>query len=160
MLLGAHDLAGANVLDGLSIGIDQTLFLSALCFCLRNHLSGDFAGALLCAVAALDVFTAHLHLAQGAFHLAHCGFQRCVEGVFLSLCTGDVALAGRGDLDAVGLCFAAWVRLVLQLHVEEGQCGIKAFNLCQLVVDALLEVFRYINVTARNRYLSFVWLGH
>ena len=49
---------------------------------------------------------------------------------------------------------------MLQLHVEEGQGGVKAFNLGQLVINSLLEVFGNLDVAARNRYLSFVWLGH
>ena len=160
MLLGAHNLAGTNILDGLSIRVNVALFLGALCLSLCHHLSGNLSGALLRAVTALDVFAAHLHLAQGALHLAQGGLERSVERIFLCFGTGDVSLTRSGDLDAIRFRIAARVRLVLQLHVEEGQGGVKAFNLGQLVIDSLLKVIRDLDITARNRYLSFVWLGH
>ena len=71
-----------------------------------------------------------------------------------------MSLARSGDLKTLRFGVTARVWFVLQLHVEEGQGGVKAFNLGQLVINSLLEVFGNLDVAARNRYLSFVWLGH
>ena len=113
VLLGTHDLAWANVLHCLSIGVDVTLFLGALSLGLGHHLSGNLAGALLRAVTALDVFAANLHLAQGALHLAQGGFKRCVEGIFLGFGAGNVPLTGSGNLNALRFGVTARVRFVL-----------------------------------------------
>ena len=113
VLLGTHNLAWSNVLHCLSIRVNVALFLGALSLGLGHHLSGNLTGALLRPVTTLDVFTAHLHLAQGALHLAQGGFERCVEGIFLGFGAGNVPLAGSGNLNALRLGVTARVWFVL-----------------------------------------------
>src|SRR5699024_9389981 len=78
------------------------------------------------------------------------GFQRGVEGIFLSLSAGDVALASCGDLNALCLRVTARVGLMLQLYVEEGQRGVKAFNLCEFCFDPVGEVLWHLNIASGN----------
>ena len=158
--LGAHDLARDNVLDLVGVRVHVVLagFLRRallLGLRVRLHLRGQHTGALRCAVAGHRDVATCLDLAQRALQLVHRGLECGVEVLLLRLSASQVARAGGGDLDALRLCLAARVLLVLQLHMERLERRIKLFNLGQLAVYSFLEMLWDLDVSTGDGDLGF-----
>ena len=161
VFLGTDDLPWAelilvriHVVLALLFGISVALVRGWFCTVVHQR-SGGLSHGDGGAVAGSCDLASSLHLAQRAFQTAERYLQRCVEGIFLGFRAGNVAGAGGRDLDPVGLIGAARIGLMLELHVEEIQGGVKPLDLGELGVHTFREVFGHLHVAASDLHFGF-----